>query len=107
MRFAQLGCQVACVDINETTNQQTASAINAKYGADIARAYTCNVGLSDQVRALRHRVLQHFGHVDLLVHNAGLIGGTPSIINFDDIYLHGIITTNLCSHFFVSLILHF
>lgn len=102
MKFAQLGCKVACVDINEAINRQTAQAINRQYGAGTAAAYTCNVGLSDQIADLRKRVLVDFGSVDLLVHNAGLIAGTSSVTSFDDIYLHGIVAVNLSSHFFVS-----
>ncbi|XP_065210688.1 short-chain dehydrogenase/reductase family 16C member 6-like [Planococcus citri] len=101
-KFAQLGCKLACVDMNETANQQTVLAINKKYGAGTAVAYTCNVALSDEITLLRQRVYRDFGHqVHLLVLNAGLVASTPSITDFDDIYLHGVVTVNLSSNFFM------
>ncbi|KAL6961657.1 hypothetical protein U1Q18_050875 [Sarracenia purpurea var. burkii] len=102
MKFAQLGCRVACADINDAINQQTVLEINEKYGPGKAIGYSCNIGMPKEIAELRNRILQDLGPVDVLVHNAGLIASTPSITDFEDLYLHGIITVNLSSHFLVS-----
>ncbi len=99
-RFAELGCKVACVDIDESLNRDTVNLINEKYPG-CSKAYKCNVGFSDEIRAVKEAVKKDFGDVNILVHNAGILMGNP-VAEFDDIILHGVVGVNLISHFYVS-----
>lgn len=100
-KFADLGCKVACVDIDEEINRETVEIVNGKH-ANCAKAYTCDVSFSENVKNLRKAIEEDFGPVNMVIHNAGLIAGGP-LIDFDDLYLLGIINVNLTSHFYVSL----
>lgn len=100
MKFAKLGCKVACVDVDEDINKETVQMINEKYPGK-AKSYNCNIGMTNEIRALKKDINKDFGPVDILVHNAGIIAGAP-ITQLEDVYVHGIITINLSSHFFVS-----
>ncbi len=100
-KFADLGCKVACVDIDEAINTETVNLINEKYPGR-AKSYTCNVIFADEIKAVKEAVKKDFGDVDILVHNAGLVAGAP-ITEVEDIYLHAMIGVNLTSHFLVSI----
>jgi NAD(P)-dependent dehydrogenase (short-subunit alcohol dehydrogenase family) len=99
-KFAKLGCKVACVDLDEELNKETVTAINEKY-PESAKAYTCNVALSQEIADLKTAIAKDFGDVNIIVHNAALIAGAK-MTEFEDIYVHGVITVNLTSHFLVS-----
>lgn len=101
----ELGCKVACVDIDEKLNQETVKELNERYPACV-KAYTCNVAISSQIRTVKQAVNKDFGHVDILIHNAAIVAST-SITDFEDIYVHGVISVNLISHFYVSIYLNY
>ena len=71
VRFAEQGANVAVVDINEAAAIQTADEIRES-GRD-AVAITADVGeISDSMRMV-DAVLRHFGRIDLVFANAGII----------------------------------
>lgn len=79
--------------------------INDQYPGS-AKGYVCNIGMSNEIRDLKAAIEKDLGDVNIVVNNAGLIAGTP-ITDFDDAYVHGVISINLTSHFFVSTPSHF
>lgn len=74
--LAKAGAQVACVGTNEEKLTAAVAGIVAD-GGD-ARAYVCNVGDSEAVKALAQKILGDktnpgdYGKVDILVNNAGI-----------------------------------
>ena len=74
--LAKAGAQVACVGTNEEKLTAAVAGIVAD-GGD-ARAYVCNVGDSNAVKALAQKILGDkanpgdYGKVDILVNNAGI-----------------------------------
>lgn len=99
-KFAELGCKVACVDIDEELNTKTVMAINKKY-PNCAKSYKCNVATSEDIKKLREAVNRDFGYVNILINNAGLLFSAP-IMEFEDQFLNAVLSVNLASHFLVS-----
>ncbi|MBV9782542.1 MAG: SDR family oxidoreductase [Acidisphaera sp.] len=94
-RFAREGARVALVDIDRDRGQEVAAEL-AKEG-EVA-FFACDVGFKDQVDATVDSVLDRFGHVDVLLSNAGIMRRFDfldlSETDFDDV-----IRTNLKSIF--------
>ena len=70
-RFAEEGGNIAIVDLLEEAGKQTASEIGEKYGVKTAY-YKCDVGVKAEVDATVDQVVEDFGHIDILVSNAGI-----------------------------------
>jgi NAD(P)-dependent dehydrogenase (short-subunit alcohol dehydrogenase family) len=71
--LADEGAIVACVDLAEDNATQCADAIKRRGGE--ALGVTCDVTDEGQVQAMVARVRDTYGGVDLLVNNAGILGG--------------------------------
>lgn len=98
--FAKLGCKIACVDVDEELNNETVKELNHDY-PDSAKAYKCNITVTQEVKELKKAVIADFGMVNILINNAGLITGAR-LTDFDDTLMNGVIGVNLTSHFIVS-----
>ncbi len=66
---AEMGGIPVLVDINEERACAAAEAITAAYGTP-ALGFAANITQLDQVEAIRQRVLDQFGRVDILINNA-------------------------------------
>jgi NAD(P)-dependent dehydrogenase (short-subunit alcohol dehydrogenase family) len=71
--LADEGAIVACVDLAADNATQCADAIKRRGGE--ALGVTCDVTDEGQVQAMVARVRDTYGGVDLLVNNAGILGG--------------------------------
>ena len=65
-RFAEEGAQIVICDLNEGAGQQTASELGATF-------YKVNVTSQDDVRQWVAAVIDRYGHIDVLVNNAGIV----------------------------------
>lgn len=101
MKFANLGCKVACADVDEVNNLETVRLIKQKYPDAVASAYRCNVGLVDDIKFLSKTVATDMGEVEILVNNAGLVSGAK-MPDIQKSYLDIVVDVNLKSHFLVS-----
>lgn len=70
LRFAQEGCAVACVDVNEDATLQTAAQIVEAGQQSVA--VRADISRRDEVHAMVACVMERFGRVDILVNNAGV-----------------------------------
>ena len=68
LRFAEEGAKVVICDLNEAAGQETLSLL----GADAA-FYKVNVANRAEVQAWVDAVATKFGHIDVLVNNAGIL----------------------------------
>ncbi|XP_055709796.1 epidermal retinol dehydrogenase 2-like isoform X2 [Phlebotomus papatasi] len=76
LQYTDLGCEVVCLDINETNNAETAEMANAlKRGR--AYTFTCDVTDRDQVLEVANRIRLQVGHVSVIVNNAGIMPSRP------------------------------
>jgi 3-oxoacyl-[acyl-carrier protein] reductase len=62
------GCRVAMVDLAAAP----LATLHAEYGPRVA-GFVCDIGDADAVQATHRAVQQHFGEVDVLVNNAGIL----------------------------------
>jgi len=95
-----LGAKVACVDINELGNHETAQLIK-DYGG-LANSYKCDVSKKDQIKVLHALVKEDLGPVDILINNAGIVWGHLYIDPQKDQFITDLINVNLMGHIWVS-----
>ena len=99
-RFADEGAKVAVVDLLEERTQAVADGINAKHpGA--AMPVRCDVTDTDDVQAMVAKVIDAWGHVDVLVNNVGVVD-RADILNTSESEWDRVIAVSLTSVFLVS-----
>jgi 3-oxoacyl-[acyl-carrier protein] reductase len=81
-RCAREGADVAISDRHERRLAEAAQRLAEVLG-HMPLAVPCDVTDEAQVQNLVDRAVDHFGHIDVLVNNAGL-GGTASIVDMTD-----------------------
>jgi len=101
LRFGSEGAQVIVNDINSVGAEATTSAIIAGGGSAIAGV--ADVSDKSQVDHLFDLTLEHFGTVDVLVHNAGLINVECHFLEADEAWWDRVLAVNLKSVFLCSL----
>lgn len=96
-RFAEEGGTLFISDIHEKRLNEAADKIEKAVGRRPGTRL-CNVTNEDEVRALVDGAIQHMGHIDVLVNNAGL-GGTTPIVDMTDDQWHRVLDVSLTSVF--------
>lgn len=101
VQFARLGAKVACVDVDQDSNEETVRLINAEIPEATVKAYTVNVAAIAEISALAVKVELDLGPVDVLINNAAVIIG-HSFLGGQDHTIASVININLLAHFWVS-----
>ncbi|MDC1268519.1 SDR family oxidoreductase [Gammaproteobacteria bacterium] len=99
-RFAEEGGNIAIIDMLEETGQKTAAEIAEQFGVKTA-FYKCNVGLKVEVDTTIEKVVEDFGHIDVLVSNAG-IQRRGDFLDVTEEVFDEVIQTNLKSMYLVG-----
>jgi 3-oxoacyl-[acyl-carrier protein] reductase len=81
-RCVEEGARVAIGDIHERRLAEAADQL-AEISGEKPPAVLCNVTNEDDVQRLLGTAIDAFGHVDVMVNNAGL-GGTTNIVDMSD-----------------------
>lgn len=68
--FAEMGCRVACADIQLNSVESTAADITAKGGG--AKAFHVDVMDAASIEKMVQSVITEYGRIDILVNNAGV-----------------------------------
>jgi NAD(P)-dependent dehydrogenase (short-subunit alcohol dehydrogenase family) len=97
--FAGQGWQVALVGRRETPLTETVAALGPGAGARTV-AVTCDVAISDSVRAMASVVLDRFGRVDVLVNSAGVNVPHRAFDVLSDRDWHAVLETNLSGAYY-------
>jgi NAD(P)-dependent dehydrogenase (short-subunit alcohol dehydrogenase family) len=71
--LAELGAQIAVVDISEARAAESASELNQRWSG-AATEFACDLEQSDEVRDLPSRVRERFGRIDIIVNCAAFVG---------------------------------
>lgn len=95
-----MGAKVACVDIDESGNHETAQII--KDWGGVANSYKCDVSKKDDIKILHSKVKQDLGPVDIVINNAGIVWGHLYIDPSKDQFITDQINVNLMAHIWVS-----
>jgi 3-oxoacyl-[acyl-carrier protein] reductase len=70
-RFGREGARVALLDVNTADLESTRAALEAS--GIVARSYTVNVAVEEEVTATMDRVVADFGRLDVMINNAGIL----------------------------------
>jgi 3-oxoacyl-[acyl-carrier protein] reductase len=81
-RCVEEGARVAIGDIHERRLAEAAEQL-AAIGGEKPPAVLCNVTSEDDVQRLLGAAIEAFGHIDVMVNNAGL-GGTTNLVDMTD-----------------------
>ena len=98
LRFAQEGCSVAAVDINEESAGRTAKKIEEAGGA--ALPVRVDVTKSSEVNEMVKGVIDRFGKIDICINCAGILKA-HFIADFPEETWRQIIDINLTGYFLV------
>jgi 3-oxoacyl-[acyl-carrier protein] reductase len=96
-RCAEEGARVAISDRHERRLAEAASRLGELTDEPVL-AVPCDVTVEEQVQHLFTAVVDHFGHLDVLVNNAGL-GGTSTVVEMTDEQWHGVLDVTLTGTF--------
>jgi len=69
--LAEAGAQLAIASRTEEKTLATAKELETTHGQK-CRGYTCDISKPEQVEALVAQVIADFGHIDILINNAGI-----------------------------------
>jgi sorbitol-6-phosphate 2-dehydrogenase len=100
MRLAQEGCNLVVADINEQTAKDTAEHV-AKQTGQKTIAVKVDVTDEPQVEALVQKAVSEFGHLDILVANAGILIA-EEITDFPVEKWRAVINVNLTGYFITA-----
>lgn len=98
--FSDIGIRVVVADLNESRAQRVADSINASHPGR-ALPVTVDVTKSDQVEAMTRRGLEHFGKINILVNNVGIVDRKP-ILDLEEDEWDQVINVSLKSVFLVT-----
>ena len=70
-RFGRDGARVALLDVNAADLETTRAILQAN--GIVARSYTANVAVEEEVIAAMDRIVTDFGRLDVMINNAGIL----------------------------------
>ncbi|MBQ7502395.1 3-oxoacyl-[bacterium] len=70
-KLAEAGADVAIVDIAADSAEETAKEIHDRFGTETA-AFAADLTKAEQVDSLFESIYAKFGHIDILINNAGI-----------------------------------
>lgn len=96
--FLEEGARVAICDINADKISEAASALSAK---GEVRGYVCDISDKAQVDATVEKVAADFGHIDILINNAG-ITKDAQFYKMSPEQFNAVIDVNLRGNFYMT-----
>ena len=75
--FAREGAKVLAVDVNPNAAAETAGVIAEEGG--VCETFAADVTQADQVQAMADACLGHFGRIDVLHNNVGIVAPKPTV----------------------------
>lgn len=94
-RFAAEGARVVVNDVDAAGGERVAAAINAELGAGTALFRQADVASRDEVAAMVAAAVERFGHLDIMVNNAGVTHGNMSLLDVEEAQVDRILAVNV------------
>lgn len=98
--FAECGAKVVVVSRSQAECETAAADLAARYGVE-CYAHSCDVMKLDSIGSLVADTVQRFGHIDVLVNNAGIAITKPALSLTEEDW-DRVMDTNLKGVFFLS-----
>ncbi len=73
LMMAEEKANLALIDVNMQKLEETRKECVAK--GSVARAYKCDISSKTDIEAMVKKATKDFGHVDILINNAGIVSG--------------------------------
>ncbi|RFU80216.1 short chain dehydrogenase [Trichoderma arundinaceum] len=96
------GASVAICDINPARLATAKEALAAQYPPSRVLALEANVADEASVKKLLEQTVEHFGHLDVLVNNAGIMDKFDPVGDCDTQLWNSILSVNLTGSFLVT-----
>ena len=100
LRYAEEGANIVIVELDEETAKATSREIEAK--GRRALVVACDVTNASDVRAMVDTTLAEFGHLDVLVNNAGLGQRVVETVDLDEDEWDRVMAVNITGVFICS-----
>lgn len=100
LAFAEHGADVAVVSRKLENCEKVVGEIEARGRRGLALA--CHVGHWDELEPMVGQVVDHFGHIDVLVNNAGLSPLYPSLVEISEELFDKVVALNFKGPFRLS-----
>ena len=101
LKFARLGATVVCVDINETSNDETVQKIKSE--GFKAYGYKCDCSSREDIYRVAELVKKQVGDVTMLINNAGIVSG-KKFLETEDWMIQKSMDINTMAHFWVGFV---
>ncbi|MSP89744.1 MAG: SDR family oxidoreductase [Alphaproteobacteria bacterium] len=98
--MAERGADIVVQDVNRDTAEATVTEIRGK--GRKARAFVHDIADIAATRAMVKAAEGEFGHIDIVVNNAGIGGGRKKIEDIDEALFHKMLNIHLTGHFFLT-----
>lgn len=99
LKFARLGATVVCVDINETSNDETVQQIKSE--GFKAYGYKCDCSNREDIYRVAELVKKQVGDVTMLINNAGIVSG-KKFLETEDRMIQKSMDINTMAHFWTT-----
>ncbi|KAL6694440.1 hypothetical protein J3F84DRAFT_376845 [Trichoderma pleuroticola] len=96
------GASVTICDINPSRLATTQSELSDKYASDRVLALEANVADEESVKALIEKSVAHFGRLDIVINNAGIMDKFDPVGDCDKKLWDNILAVNLTGSFLVT-----
>jgi NAD(P)-dependent dehydrogenase (short-subunit alcohol dehydrogenase family) len=100
LRLADEGANIVIVELDEETAKTTAKEVESR--GRRALVVVCDVTSSSDVQAMVGKTLSEFGHIDVLVNNAGLGQTVVETVDLDEAEWDRVMAVNITGVFICS-----
>lgn len=99
-KFVEQGYRVAINGRNERSGKEAVSQL--KESGNDAIFLKADVGVAEEVHHMVDQVMAQYGRIDVLVNNAGGLGGRSAVENMSTDFWHHVLNVNLHSAFYCT-----
>jgi len=97
----RLECRVVCVDINMNELNRLEADLKKTYPKGEMHLYQADISSLDAIKALSSQIKTKFGHVDILINNAGIMNQAKLFLDSNEREIQNIFNINVLAHMYL------